>query len=162
VNARTVLVVEDDRDIRETLEDALTDDGFSVMAATNGRQALDLLPSIRRPFAVVLDILMPVMNGREFYERMRRDPRFQAVPVLVATSDASGAPPGVLTMTKPVPLSTLISTVRSFFEDPGGSPGDAGASGTRISAGRGTEGKSALSPRGLRAEIGGLAAPASS
>jgi len=116
VDERTVLVVEDDREIRETLEDVLRDEGFSVAVASNGREALELLPGLRHPLAIVLDLLMPVMNGREFYERMRLDPRFATVPVLVSTSDPSWSPPGLLTMQKPVPLATLISTVSAFFE----------------------------------------------
>ena len=126
---RTVLVVEDDRDIRETLVEALGEEGYTVMSAKNGREALDLLPAINGPFAVVLDILMPVMSGREFYETMRRDPRFARVPVLVSTSNPSRAPSGALIMRKPVPLPTLLSTVHSFFDEPAPDGGDLGGQG---------------------------------
>jgi CheY-like chemotaxis protein len=129
VSTRSVLIVEDDRDIRETLEEALREDGFSVASAANGLDALAMLPRLRRPCAIVLDMIMPLMSGREFYEAMRSDDRFRDIPVLVATSDPARAPGGVLTLKKPVDLSTLISTVRSFFDDAGPAGGERGGKG---------------------------------
>lgn len=143
MSPRTVLVVEDDRDIRETLEDALRDEGFSVVLAANGQEALDALEGISPPFAIVLDILMPVMNGREFYDHLRQDPRFAAVPVLVSTSDPTSAPAGVATMRKPVPLGTLLAKVRSFFDDPTPAGGHSGGEGRRVSNAPGPKGQSA-------------------
>jgi CheY-like chemotaxis protein len=133
---RTVLVVEDDREIRESLADALADEGYAVVLASNGREGLEMLPTIRGRFAVVLDILMPVMNGREFYEAMRRDPRFARVPVLVSTSDPSRAPSGTLIMRKPVPLPALMSAVRSFFEAPDPQGDDSGGEVQPVAPGR--------------------------
>jgi CheY-like chemotaxis protein len=115
----TVLVVDDERDIRDCLEDALRDEGYQVAVAANGREALELLPGLSRPAAVILDILMPIMNGREVYEAMQKDPRLARIPVLVSTSDPSRAPSGVLTMKKPINLTNLLATVRSFFDQPG-------------------------------------------
>jgi two-component system response regulator (stage 0 sporulation protein F) len=119
VTVNTVLVVDDERNIRETLEDALRDEGYEVAVASNGREALELLAHLPRPLAVVLDMLMPIMSGREVYQAMQQDPRLNDVPVLISTSDPARAPSGVLTMKKPINLTNLLTTVRSFFDQPG-------------------------------------------
>jgi two-component system, chemotaxis family, chemotaxis protein CheY len=127
VTGRSVLVVDDDQEVRETLVDALSDEGYHVLSAANGREALTKQPGLPRPFAVVLDIIMPVMNGREFYDAMRSDPRFLTIPVLVSTSDPTRAPTGVSILRKPIDLHQLISVVGSFFMaggPPGASPGE--------------------------------------
>jgi CheY-like chemotaxis protein len=147
MSERTVLVVEDDPEIRETLADALGDEGYRVVLASNGRDALAELPGIRGRFVVVLDLIMPIMNGRDFYEAMRRDPRFAQTPVVVSTSDPSRAPSGVPTLKKPVSLSTLMSTVGSFFENPGRGGGDSGSESQTVPADEGVEGGSAPSLR---------------
>jgi CheY-like chemotaxis protein len=113
--ARTVLIVEDEEDLRASLQDALEDEGYSVVLASNGKEALELLPQLRRPCALVLDIIMPVLSGRELYQTMRADGRFSDIPVLVSTSDPSRAPPGALIMKKPIDLGRLLAVVESFF-----------------------------------------------
>src|ERR1017187_7986435 len=60
---RRVLLIDDDAAIRQTLGEALQEDGFEVMVAPNGRQALELLSNRPRPAAILLDIMMPVMDG---------------------------------------------------------------------------------------------------
>ena len=65
---KTVLVVDDEPDIRESLRDALEDEGYRVAVARNGKEALDILPTLEKPVAIILDIIMPVMSGAEFYE----------------------------------------------------------------------------------------------
>jgi CheY-like chemotaxis protein len=115
---RTVLVVEDEEDIRESLCDAFRDEGYTVAVASNGQEALALLPRLPQPCAIVLDIMMPVMSGRDFYETLRADARFEDIPVVVSTSDPSRAPAGVLTLKKPIDLDKLMKVVQSFFADP--------------------------------------------
>jgi CheY-like chemotaxis protein len=112
---RTVLVVDDETDIRESLQDALGDEGYQVVVAANGRQALELLPSLARPCAVILDIIMPVMSGNEFYGAMCADPRFAGIPVLVSTSDPTRAPAGLPVLRKPVSLNRLLRTLARLF-----------------------------------------------
>jgi CheY-like chemotaxis protein len=134
VKTKTVLIVEDDEEIRGSLEDALTDDGYVVVSAANGQQALERLPTLQRPCAIVLDLILPIMGGAEFYEVMRRDARFAEIPVLVSTSDPSRAPAGLITMKKPINLGQFLATIRSFFkeeEPPNGS--DDGAKTTHLS-----------------------------
>jgi CheY-like chemotaxis protein len=113
--SRTVLVVDDEADIRDSLKEALVDEGYQVEVAANGRQALDMLPQLARPCAVILDIIMPIMSGVEFYAAMRAIPGLSDIPVVVSTSDPSRAPSGVLIMRKPINLGRLLTTVDALF-----------------------------------------------
>jgi CheY-like chemotaxis protein len=84
-----ILVVDDDPDWREGMKEALQDEGYLVAAAPDGRAALDLVEHFR-PFVVVTDFQMPIMNGAEFVSRVRSiDGR---VPVIVVTADANSLP----------------------------------------------------------------------
>jgi two-component system, chemotaxis family, chemotaxis protein CheY len=112
---KTVLVVDDEPDIRESLRDALEDEGYRVSVARNGKEAFDLLPTLEKPVAIILDIIMPVMSGAEFYAAIHADPRFADTPVLISTSDASRAPSGVLLMKKPIDLDRLLDAVAKLF-----------------------------------------------
>jgi CheY-like chemotaxis protein len=112
---KTVLVVDDEPDIRDSLRDALEDEGYEVAVARNGREALDALPTLPRPVGIILDIIMPVMSGVEFYAAMQADARFAGTPVLVSTSDPSRAPSGVLIMRKPIDLDRLLNAVAALF-----------------------------------------------
>ena len=112
---QTVLVVDDEPDIRESLRDALEDEGYRVAVARNGREALETLSTLEKPVAIILDIIMPVMSGTEFYAAIQADPRFADTPVLISTSDASRAPSGVLLMKKPIDLDRLLDTVAKLF-----------------------------------------------
>jgi CheY-like chemotaxis protein len=82
---RRVLVVDDDRDIRETLEELLHSAGWEVASAANGREGLEQLQ--RAAFdLVVLDLMMPVMTGWQFREAQLRDPSVAHVPVIVISA----------------------------------------------------------------------------
>jgi len=115
VTTKTVLVVDDEADIRESLRDALGDEGYSVIVACNGKEALALLPDLARPCAVILDIIMPVMSGTEFYEAMQATPTLADIPVLMSTSDPSRAPSQVPVMKKPINLDRLLTAVAGLF-----------------------------------------------
>jgi CheY-like chemotaxis protein len=115
LTCRTVLVVDDEPDIRESLRDALGDQGYSVLVACNGREALRLLPDLPRPCAVILDLIMPVMDGAELYAAMRATPGLANIPVLMSTSDTSRVPNLVPVMKKPVNLDRLLTAVAGLF-----------------------------------------------
>lgn len=88
---REVLIVEDDVDIREALAENLRDAGYSVREAENGKEALDYLQSdARDPCLVLLDLMMPVMNGAELLQALHQGHRLAALPVVVVS--AGGAP----------------------------------------------------------------------
>lgn len=85
----TILVVEDDLDLRRLFEQALFFEGFRVLTAANGGEALHLL-NRETPALVVLDLLLPWVNGLEVLATMRRTPRLRAVPVLIVTGTPTG------------------------------------------------------------------------
>lgn len=82
----TVLVVEDDRDIRESLEDVLTAEGYRVVTAENGRQGLDRLREETDPCIILLDLMMPVMSGGEFLAELRANDVLATIPVVVVSA----------------------------------------------------------------------------
>jgi CheY-like chemotaxis protein len=85
-----VLVVEDDREQRETLCTMLDLEGFGHAEAANGREALDYLNVSGAPCVVLLDVEMPVMNGRDFRAEQLADERLSRIPVVVVTGNAEG------------------------------------------------------------------------
>jgi CheY-like chemotaxis protein len=109
-----ILIVDDEQDLLDSLAEFFEDEGFSVVTARNGAEALARLGNGELPSVVILDLLMPVMSGIEVYEVMQNDPRLARLPVVVSTSDPSRAPSGVLIMKKPVNLDRLLSTVRQY------------------------------------------------
>lgn len=109
---RLVLLIDDDGDLRESVSLLLEGSGFDVVTARNGAEAVVLLEGGLRPRAILLDLMMPVMNGWDFYEWQRRSP-LAATPTVVYT--ASGLRPGALgplqIVPKTVPAAALVSAV---------------------------------------------------
>jgi CheY-like chemotaxis protein len=115
VNQKTILVVEDEADIRESLVEFFEEEGYRVESARDGQVALDKLASIERPCLVLLDLVMPVMGGVEAYAAMKANPNLADIPVIVSTSDPSRAPDGLAIMRKPFDLDRLLDTVGNHF-----------------------------------------------
>ena len=109
----TVLIVDDEEGIRESLRDIFEDEGYQVQVASDGVEAMQLL-SDELPCVVILDIIMPRMDGVEVWNAMKADSKLAAIPIVVTTSDPNRAPQGALTMRKPIDLTRLISTVEGF------------------------------------------------
>lgn len=82
-----VLIVDDDRDIRETTQLLLEEHGHRVICAANGQEALHLMQQGPRPDFVVLDLMMPVMSGWELREQMLGDPALATIPTIVISGD---------------------------------------------------------------------------
>jgi CheY-like chemotaxis protein len=111
----TVLVVEDEAEIREMMRDALELNGYEVVTAKEGQEALEAIAHIEHLCLVLLDLLMPGMNGWVFFEKMRSRPELASVPVVVHSSVPSRAPEGVTrVLQKPLELQRLLSVVREF------------------------------------------------
>jgi len=115
----TVMVVDDDVDLLDMISDTLSDEGYEVVRATNGKEALARLRHGPRPSVILLDLHMPVMNGREFREKQLRDPDLSRIPVLVITASARFDPdrdglPGVPTLGKPFELADMLDRVRRY------------------------------------------------
>jgi CheY-like chemotaxis protein len=108
-----VLVVEDDLHIRETVQQILEFEGYRVHTAENGRQALDLLAQLKYPCLILLDLMMPVMNGWQFLEARKKDSVIADLPVVVVSAVAEQAQGAGATeiMRKPPDIDTLLETV---------------------------------------------------
>jgi CheY-like chemotaxis protein len=110
----TVLIVDDEEDLRESVRDALEDEGYRTQVACDGVEALQRLADADDVCAVILDVIMPRMDGIAVYHEMQRDSRLAKIPVVFATSDPSRVPEGAMTFRKPFDLVQLISTVEKF------------------------------------------------
>ena len=86
---REILIVDDDADLRETLQLLLDDSGYGVTAVSNGQAALDRLKDGARPSLILLDLMMPEMNGWQFLERARADAALDGIPVVIMTERRS-------------------------------------------------------------------------
>jgi CheY-like chemotaxis protein len=85
VGTHRVLVIEDDRDMRDALVEALRLEGYAVDAASDGAQGLSLARQ-HRPDVILLDLMMPIMSGWEFRAAQVGDPRIAEVPVIVMSA----------------------------------------------------------------------------
>ena len=90
---RPILVVEDEQDIREAVSDLLEMEGYAVATACNGQEALRMLDGPADPCLILLDVMMPVMDGHTFMERLRADGAHQHIPVVI-TSASPQVPEG--------------------------------------------------------------------
>jgi CheY-like chemotaxis protein len=86
-----ILLVEDDLAIHDSLGESLEQSGYLVITAVDGREALALLRSGVRPSAILLDLMMPVMDGWDFRQEQRRDPTLRDIPVVVITASGFSA-----------------------------------------------------------------------
>ncbi|MEY2933567.1 MAG: hypothetical protein RL033_4316, partial [Pseudomonadota bacterium] len=108
-------LIEDEEELREMMRDALELNGYDVVTASEGQQALERISTIQNLCLVILDLVMPGMNGWEFFEQLRQRAEFGAVPVVVYTSSPGKAPRGVTrVLQKPMPFERLLSTVQEF------------------------------------------------
>jgi CheY-like chemotaxis protein len=114
---KTVLVVEDDLDIREAIREILADEGYQVFTAANGQEALDLLAEIPVPRIVLLDLMMPVMDGHQFLERFRAQPIYAAVPVVVVSAGITVVPSIAGFIKKPFDTGALLRAVEKHCSD---------------------------------------------
>jgi len=108
-----ILVVDDDRDLRETLRDLLEDEGHVVHLAADGAEALALLERQPAIGAIVLDLAMPVMDGFELYDRLRADPRYARVKKIIVTSQQARGPAGAPLLRKPIRIDRLLALIHA-------------------------------------------------
>lgn len=88
INNNYILIVEDALDIQLLLQQLFASEGISLIQAYDGQQALNMLrTSAHLPSVVLLDIMMPVMDGLEFLQQRQQDPRLSSVPVIVMSAD---------------------------------------------------------------------------
>jgi CheY-like chemotaxis protein len=112
--------VEDDPDLREMMAQLLTLEGFQAATVSNGREALEYLGDRDTPEVILLDLMMPVMDGWEFRRRQQQDPDLSRVPVIVLSAldqaRAGGLDPAAF-LKKPLDFDRLLQLVRSYCND---------------------------------------------
>jgi CheY-like chemotaxis protein len=114
---RNILVVDDDPDLRETLEVLLDDSGYGVTAVANGRAALAELRAGAHPDLILLDLMMPDMNGWQFLERADAESVLDSIPVVIMTARKAidlPAPPSRYVLHKPFDGAKLLSTIARY------------------------------------------------
>jgi CheY-like chemotaxis protein len=113
-----ILVVDDDADLRETLQLLLGDSGYRVTAVPNGLEALERLKTGARPALILLDLMMPEMNGWQFLERARADSILDAIPVVIMTARRKGTDllpaPSRDILHKPFDTEKLLRTIALY------------------------------------------------
>ena len=111
---RTILVIEDDEEIRELLAEFLIEEGYPVVTASDGLKGLDVLPSIDRPGLVLLDRRMPVLDGSQFMATLRDRGGLESLAVFVISGLNDRPLPGTCgVIRKPFDLGELLNVVRT-------------------------------------------------
>jgi CheY-like chemotaxis protein len=113
VSPRPVLIVEDDADIRNSLSILLEDEGIPTIAAKDGQEALDILQKEQvAPAVVILDLMMPVMDGWEFRRRIESDTSAPPPKLIIVSARPPGATIGsAIWLRKPYDVEQLLATV---------------------------------------------------
>ncbi|MCC6556244.1 MAG: response regulator [Polyangiaceae bacterium] len=114
-HGKTILVVDDDQDIRETLTELLQEEGYSVARASHGREALAMLREGSNPSLILLDLMMPIMDGWQFRAEQQSDPALASIPVVVISAmgkdEKIAALGAAQLLKKPIRLEQLLDAV---------------------------------------------------
>jgi CheY-like chemotaxis protein len=121
--AHLVAIVDDDADIREVIGAALEDEGYSTIQASDGRAALQMLQRAEpKPNLILLDLMMPMMDGWQLQRRLREDPELADIPIVIMTAHAGfgravrSAQPETPVLPKPLDLDHLLETVETYCD----------------------------------------------
>jgi CheY-like chemotaxis protein len=120
--AREILIVEDDTALREALTQVLSDEGYDLLSARDGLEAVNCLKRGHRPDVILLDLSMPVVNGWEFRMFQKREPEVADIPVILITAggysrdEVAWLEPSAL-IHKPLNLPHLLEVVRRHCVD---------------------------------------------
>jgi CheY-like chemotaxis protein len=120
---KRILVVDDEPTICELIADTLRESGYRVDSAPNGADALELMLHFV-PQVIVLDLMMPRLDANGFLERMRLNPRFASIPILIVTAsyaayEAAERLGARACLTKPFELDELVDTIGRLLDEPG-------------------------------------------
>jgi CheY-like chemotaxis protein len=115
-----ILVVEDDRDLRESLCDALRLEGYQVVCVEHGEAALRHLGTGARPCVILLDLMMPVMDGWTFRQEILKDQALANIPVVVMTAASAARAQAVVSdavLFKPLQMDSVVEVVQEHCPD---------------------------------------------
>lgn len=116
MTTKSVLIIDDEDGIRETLQMALEFEGYDVHTAANGKEGLEVLDRIRQPCLILLDLMMPSMNGWEFAVAIAKSELHKTIPIVVVSAfeDQAHGLPVRSVLKKPIELSTLLDVVHQW------------------------------------------------
>lgn len=116
MSKKTILVVDDDDEVRGAVSDLLESHGYAVVPASNGKEALDELKMQElRPALILLDLMMPIMDGQAFCAEQQADPNLRDIPVVVFSAfDAALASEDLPRLDKPVHPDQLLDSIDRF------------------------------------------------
>jgi len=119
---KRILIVEDSLDVQSLLTLFLQNEGYTITYADNGRKALDILKTTKElPGLILLDLMMPDMDGFSFRKEQNKIPEIAKIPIIVMTADADGQSKAAAVganafLKKPfLNLDTIVSTIDRFF-----------------------------------------------
>jgi two-component system, chemotaxis family, chemotaxis protein CheY len=116
-----VLVIDDDDGIRESISTLLEDEGYDVVVASDGKEALEVLRLRGTPAVILLDLMMPVMDGAEFRTRQLADATLADVPVVLITAAGARSAQSVSAqdvLLKPLHADALLQMVGKYCPAP--------------------------------------------
>jgi CheY-like chemotaxis protein len=117
-SGRSVLLVEDDPTLLGAMKMVLEWEGYEVACATNGQEALEMLRAGERPALILLDVMMPVLDGWQFREEQKRDPDLASIPVVVVSAvEGAGSLDAAGHIQKPFEVEELLETLRRREQD---------------------------------------------
>lgn len=115
---KSILIIEDDESIREILKMALELEGYTPMTATHGQEALEYLREQKvEPCLILLDLMMPIMDGWSFVESVQKDEGLARIPIVIMTAfieQAAQIKKARGLIRKPIDLDVLIKTVHQY------------------------------------------------
>lgn len=112
---KSILVVEDDDLIRRAIEMVLQWEGYRVDCAANGQEALDYLRAGNRPALIVLDVMMPVLDGEQFRQQQMNDPALAEIPVIVVSAATFAATVNAVRhIRKPFEVQELLEAIHQI------------------------------------------------
>jgi CheY-like chemotaxis protein len=116
-SSKRILIVEDHADTRASLYQLLTREGFSVLTADNGQQALDLLDRGIRPALVLIDLMLPKVSGIDLITHLRTDPELRVIPTVVITALPKDEVRVIadVVLHKPLDFEPLVATVNKLI-----------------------------------------------
>jgi DNA-binding response OmpR family regulator len=116
LSSSTILLVDDDDELRDIAGDVLEECGYDVVPAGNGKQAIDYLRAAsERPCLIILDLMMPIVNGWECLRFIKSEARFSSIPVILVTAINRDRPLGAdVILKKPYPIAHLLAAVEAL------------------------------------------------
>lgn len=114
----SILVVEDEKGIQDIIKIALEMEGYKVFTADNGKEGLELLPKMQTPCLILLDLMMPIMNGWEFVEALSKEMTLATIPVVIVTAygERAHSVPSKGILKKPIDLDALLDQVNKWCD----------------------------------------------